>query len=1048
MSKRNLLLSAVLPLVSLGFVPGAMAQSTAPAGDQVVTTTQTETDDQSATGTELVVTGSRIARPNLTSPVPITSISGEELLRSTSISIGDTLNELPQLRSTFSQSNSTRFLGTAGLNLLDLRGLGTQRTLVLVNGRRHVGSDVLVNGVSPDTNTFPTELIERSELVTGANSAVYGSDAIAGVVNFILKRSFEGFEVRAQGGISTYGDAGSYSVDGVYGKNFAGGKGNVAIDFEYAKQRQYFGANRGFLAQNNGFVTVDTDPTTAPQGSDGIPDTIFLRDIRANGFTRTGAIRFGGNAGLNAGRDGVGGFFNVPFLFLPNGDLVPQTGIRVGLGPNGSFLGGNGENFRDGDQLQLTPDLTRYNVNIIGHYEFSRPLEVFWEGKYSRTQVLGTGSNGPSFITGATLGGDPRERPRLNNPFLNDQARGVITQQLTLANGVAPAANARFTLRENLLGLGIRNEGFERQTWRGVIGARGRFNEDWNYEVSANYGTFSEGNAVRGNLNVQRFLLAIDAVRNPANGQIVCNSAINPAARIDVTGRSDSDDPVIAADGARILAADVAACIPINPFGGQYSAEQRAYLNADTDAFGKISQFDLVGSVTGDLSQLFELPGGPISFSFGAEYRRETNFYTQDPLVENGYTFYNSIPTFESPAFAVQEGFGEVRIPILKDLPGARELTISGAGRVSYYRFGGRVFSYNATVEYSPLEVLRFRAGYGRGVRAPNLGELFSPPSQNFSLYTDPCSARNLALGTANRAANCQAAGAPAGYDFVPQQSLEFRSGGNQGLTPERSNSYTLGAVFTPRAVPGLGITADYYDIRVNQAIASVAAQTILNQCYDLPTLDNQFCVLFERNLSGGNGPAGEVPFQILEGSLLQSSVNFAAFQRRGIDVEFSYNRTIENVGHLVARLNYTHVIQNDAFQDPTNPSFITRGLGALGDPNNEFAATSTLKRGKLTYGYDLRYIGRQLNVGYTSIFPLNGRPPVNTDASETNYFPNVVYHDVGLGYDATERVYVYFGINNLANKVPPLGLTGIGGGSAIFDNRGRFFFASVRLKL
>src|SRR5262245_14718350 len=209
---------------------------------------------------EAVITGSRIARPNLESTVPITTVTAEELFQTGGTSIGDLLNDLPALRSTFSQSNSSRFLGTTGLNLLDLRGLGTQRTLVLVNGRRHVGSDILNNAVSPDTNTFPTDLVESIDVVTGGNSAVYGSDAIAGVVNFILKKDYEGLQIRGQGGISDEGDAGNYYASVLWGTNFMEDRGNIAINFEYAKQDEWFASDRENLSHVGNFVVTDTDP--------------------------------------------------------------------------------------------------------------------------------------------------------------------------------------------------------------------------------------------------------------------------------------------------------------------------------------------------------------------------------------------------------------------------------------------------------------------------------------------------------------------------------------------------------------------------------------------------------------------------------------------------------------------------------------------------------------------------------------------------------------------------------------------------------------------
>lgn len=1024
MRKSRFLAASSLACVVLAFSAPAFAQ-TAPADEAAA-------EEEEGNGAPILVTGSRISSPNLTSSVPVTSVLGEDLLESGVISIGDKLNQLPALRSTFSQANSTRFLGTAGLNLLDLRGLGTQRTLVLVNGRRHVGSDILSNGVSPDTNTFPTDLIERVDIVTGGSSAVYGSDAIAGVVNFILKKDFEGLQLRGQGGISEYSDAGSYFVSATGGQNFADGRGNIAVSLEYARQEQYFGANRPFIASQNTFITVDSD-VGVPGNSDGIADTIFLRNIRSAGLSNTGIVRVGGNALLNGGRDPLGAFYNVPLQFNADGTLAPLTGVRVGLGPNGSFIGGNGENFRSDDQIQLSPKLDRYSANVIGHFDVSDAFQPFFEAKYVRTDAAGTGNSGPAFITGTTLG-DSRERLRLDNPFLSAQARTLLTQQLTLANGVAPTGATRFSVRLNMTGLGARKEIFERETYRGVLGVRGTFNDDWQYEASVNYGEFKEKNRILGNLNTQRFLLAIDAVADPLQGgKIVCNSTINPAAAIDTVG------------DAAILAADVAGCIPINVFGGQFTQAQRNYLLADTTAQGKITQFDVNGFVSGDLSQLFELPGGPIGFAIGAEYRKETNFYTQDPLVSAGYTFYNAIPTFTSPAFEVKEAFGEIRIPFLKDMPFAKELTVTAAGRIADYKQGaGTVYSYNAGIEYSPIDDLKFRANYGRAVRAPNLSELFAVPGQNFATVVDPCSARNLANGTANRAANCTAAGAPAGYDFVYSQSLEIISGGNPGLAAETSDSLTVGGVFQPSFVPGLSISADYYDIKVNKAIASVSAQTILNQCYDLATLNNPFCGLFQRNTTAA-GPNGEVLFQVLEASLLQSSVNFAGFKVRGIDVEVGYNRDIDGIGKLSTRLNYTHTFQNDSFQDPTDPAFITRLLYQLGDPIDEFSWDTNLKIGKVNLGYNLRFIGKQLQVGYTSIFPLNGDPAQNPDASETLFYPTVFYHDVKVAVDVTDKFNFYAGVNNLLNKEPPLGLTGIGGGSGIYDNRGRFFYLGFK---
>jgi len=541
MNKRKLLqataLGSAAVSLSFAFTGTAFAQETqqeqAQNPPETLTSEQEVESGQNATSDQaIVVTGSRIRRPNLESPLPVTSVSGEEFFETGNVSVGDTLNDLPALRSTFSQANSTRFLGTAGLNLLDLRGLGTVRTLVLQNGRRHVGGDVLSSGVTPDVNTFPTDLIERVDVVTGGNSAVYGSDAIAGVVNFILKDDYEGFQVRGQGGVSRYEDAGSYFISGLAGHNFADGRGNVALNVEYAHQNDYFASARPHLLHNNGFVQVSTDPN----GDDGVPDYVFVNDIRSGSLNNTGITRFGGggnayNCGTNedVGAPASTRGYTCNFLFTPEGDLIPQTGTRFGAG-NGPFLGGNGESFRTGKQYQLSPKLDRYNINLLAHYDVSDALKPFVEAKYSRTDTFGTGSSGPAFTQGTTLGdpaffaSDPandipfagantynRELISIDNPFLTAQARQLITDQRTLA-GLATDSTTRFQVRENLAGLGPRTEDASRKTFRIVGGVRGDFNDDWNYEFSLDYGRLKERTEIGGNLNVQRYLLAVDAV--------------------------------------------------------------------------------------------------------------------------------------------------------------------------------------------------------------------------------------------------------------------------------------------------------------------------------------------------------------------------------------------------------------------------------------------------------------------------------------------------------------------------------------------------------
>jgi outer membrane receptor protein involved in Fe transport len=1046
-------------------VPAGTVVTNADGSETAVTTAAPNSGPEAEVDQNIIVTGSRIRRPNLDSPVPVATINQEEFFETGQVTIGETLNELPQLRTTVGQQNGINVgLGSVGLNLLDLRGLGTQRTLVLVNGRRHVGSDIFGNATSPDTNTIPTSLIQRTDVVTGGNSAIYGSDAIAGVVNFVLRRNFSGIEARAQAGISEYEDANSYFVSLTAGHNFADGRGNVAIAAEYARQDEYFGNVRPNLARQDGFLVVDTDPAGTPNGSDGVFDRQYFRDIRSATISNTGTINFGSNANFNCGVDPLGGFYTCPFIFQPDGTLVAQSGQRVGIAPFGSFIGGNGENFRGGDQLQLAPNLDRYVINLIGHFTISDAFEPFIEAKYARTEVVGAGNSGPAFIISAGNAGDVRQTPRLDNPFLTPQARALITQRLLATNlspgtvstnpgatltaaQVAAINNGSFRLRiqENFTGLGKRVQVTNRDTYRIVGGVRGTFNEDWGYEASVNYGEFREDQTLLGNYNRQRFLLAADAARDPATGQIVCRSKFDPAAR---TGLSTAGATLTAAERQAILNADIAACVPINIFGGQFTPEQVAYIVQPTTAQGKIRQFVANAFLSGDTSQLFELPAGPIGFAVGTEYRRETNAFAADDIVRLGYTFFNPVADIDAPAFEVKEAFGEVRIPLLKGVFGFEDLSVNGALRYADYSGAtGTVLAYNAGVEWTPFRDLRLRGNYSRAVRAPLIAEQFAQQVSGFATVTDPCSLRNRGSGAATRAANCAALGVPAAYDFVYPGSLVARFGGNPDLTEEKSNSWTIGGVLSPRVIPGLSISMDYYDIEVKNVISAVSAQNILNLCVDQATIENPFCALFTRNTGPGPGPQGEEVGRVLEGSLLVSTLNYASLRDRGVDVEVNYRRQLAGIGTLDLRANYTHLLQRSAFQNPADPNFENSFLRELNDPQDEALFRANLKSGRLDLTYGVRFIGKQYLNTFEDYNFINDQNPQNADYADVKFYPNVFYHNARVGFDVTKQIEAYAGVDNIFGKDPPFGLTGIGTGSGIYDNRGRFFYGGLKAR-
>ncbi|MFA6219312.1 MAG: TonB-dependent receptor [Erythrobacter sp.] len=1021
-------------------------------------------EEDSVPSQAIVVTGSRIARPNLDAQTPVTVLSGEQIFKQGNINVGDALNELPQLRSTFGQTNAGRFLGTTGLNLLDLRGLGTQRTLTLVNGRRHVPSDILNNGVSTDVNTIPNDLIQRIEVVTGGNSAIYGSDAIAGVVNFILKDDFEGLQLRGHANVNDDGQFGGQYVSALAGTNFADERGNVLIHAEYASQDRVYGSELDWLRRQNGFLTIDVDPAGLTNGSDGFPDRAFFTDIRSASIHYDGLVpiaqptataRCGiGIGSTNGAPTNTGTPYNCTYIFAPDGQLVPQTGTRVGTGPIGSIVGGNGQTGRELQLLTVLPRQERFNVNLLAHFEISPALVPFIEAKFVKIQTQGQQST-PAFIQGGTLG-DSRERPRLDNPYLDPAARTLIANEL-LASGLRSssltnraaltagdiaaiaAGTYRFTVARFLQDLGTRDEKSDRDVYRIVGGLRGKFNNDWSYELSLNYGEVREDTTILGNIIPQRFLLAIDSVRDPATGNIVCRSQIDPTAAFAYDSEAD-------------LAAEIANCVPYNPFGAPDNSAARDYITQDTVSNAKLSQFVASAFLSGDTSGFFNLPGGPLGFAVGAEYRREKLFYRADPIVEAGRTFYNALPTFAPEAFEVKEAFGELRVPLLRDIPLIDELTLSGSARISDYDGSvGTTWAYNGGFEWQIIPDIRIRGQYGRSVRAPNLTETSFPLTQNFAPgFSDPCLPQNIG-NNANRAVNCAAdlgtlLNDP-GFQALPAYSLEILSGSNPNLTEEKSDSYTLGAVFTPRFIPGLSLTVDYFDVRVNDVITSVSAQQLVNTCYDLPTLDNPFCALINRFRGPGTGPNDEIPGQILERNLVVSGVNFAARTVRGYDVDVGYNRDLGNDFQLNSRLIYTHLFERSNFENPTTPDFENRILNELGDPQDEFRWTVDLKKGPISLGYTMQYIGPQVLNLYEDTNPLQDRTPQNEDYADTINYQAVFYHDVRFGLELDNGFEFSAGVDNLLNTNPPLGLTGIGGGSAIYRVRGRNLYAGVKAK-
>ncbi|MBD3729024.1 MAG: TonB-dependent receptor [Sphingomonadales bacterium] len=1053
-SKARLFTGACVAAFSLAaFSTPALAQDDEAAAD--------ETKAEKPAEPSIIVTGTRIQRPTLASPVPLTSVTPAELTDQGDISLGDALNDLPSLRTTFSQGNSTRFIGTAGLNLLDLRGLGISRTLVLVNGKRHITA--LPGDYIVDVNTIPVDLLERVDVVTGGNSAIYGSDAVAGVVNFVLKRDYEGLSIKGQAGISSRGDRATRFISGTWGKNFADGRGNIAIAAEYAKTDPLYYRDRDYLTgaysgrcQYN--VVNDSQGDEGPYGTDGITDLEPICGVRNGSISDGGTI-----GGLGQGRylrfDPAGNLFvDVPDQYLPF---------------SGNVIGGNGSTLRNTGQLAA--GLERYTINLLAHFDVSDAFRPFIEAKYVHINAIQEGQ--PSFFSGGPDSFFGSQPLRCNNGFLTSQALATLQSY-----GLCATPTSRIPLSRFNIDFGGRGEYHTRKTYRIVGGVEGTFNEDWTYELSLNYGRFESHQDSLNNLllytqdgtDFDGFTLATDAILAPAtftgSNYVLNSSGQKVICAVNATTNTRPD------------------CYPINLFGfGQPSPEALAFSNVTGYRDEKAEEFDALFSISGDLSQLFELPGGPIAFALGAEYRSETAYSAFDPLTASGATFLNAIQPFTPPKLTVKEAFGEVNVPLLANMPLAEELSVGAAVRVSDYNTAtGTVWAYNVQGVYAPIPDIRFRAAYATSVRAPTQSDLYSPQSQNFAFIGDPCDVQTGAINNdPNRAANCAAAGVPtvanaalvaacAGTSFpvalgdpytnctARTSSTGYLSGGNPTLIEEKGKSLTLGVVIEPRFIPGLNFTVDYYNIEVTNLISSLLPQAIINQCYSDPNgINNSYCATVNRDPTTG---------LFVYPAAISGGVNFAKQKTKGIDFDVQYNHTFDNGNKLRFRAIATRLLRLDNYLSPTDPDLPNRQRSELGDPNWAASVNLNYDFGALDVTWSMRYLGPMTKSAYENQNSYIGRcpasgvtgytgntctpgelttlDPANNDQYEDPFFSAVSYHNVRLNWEVEGGKFnFYVGVDNIFDKKPPFGQLGVAGGDP-YDTFGRYFYAGFRIDM
>jgi outer membrane receptor protein involved in Fe transport len=944
---------------------------------------------ESESGEAIVVTGSRIAQPSSGTANPVTVVTARDIADSGTTNLTDFLTTIPALHNSadsFETSGNRAGIGFTGLNLLNLRNLGTQRTLVLIDGRRQVAS--VAGTQSVDINTIPLDLVERVEVLTGGASAVYGADGVSGVVNFIQKQDFEGVTARVQTGISGRGDAGQRLVALTAGHNFAGGRGNIAVAWEHGEEDRLSAHSRRYLDGENkvDFYHNPADTEAGLVSNDGIPDNVPLANIRYFDTSRAG--------GIDVNFDGVPDFVGGDGQLFDHGTIIAPGYQQGGSGTLVSDYGND-----------LLPRIKRDVVSASAHFDVSDALTLYAEGKYARSRSFTLGQ--PTFDYYLFIPQD--------NPYLPAAVQAAID----------PAMGGVLVNRDNF-DFGRRGEDITRETVRSVIGARGQISPNLRYDLSYVFGQTKVKSRYVNNMLTDRYLAAIDAVSDGANG-VTCR--VNTQAGwtpFQPYNRNRAPIPPVT-----FAAGD---CLPLNLFGENNASNQAAldWIMADTTDRTTLTQHVVNGSVTGDSHGILELPGGPISFAVGGEYRSEKSSFVPDPLVSQGLTFTSALGNSKG-SFDVWELFGEVNLPILADMAFAHRLSLNGAARYSDYSSVGSTSAWKIGGEWAPVRDVTLRGSYSRSVRAPNISELYTGASQTAQAINDPCGTANLQNGTQYRAANCSALltglGAdPATFNGVIGQGIAGFGVGNPGLKEETAKTWTAGMVLQPAFLPRLTLSADWYDIRIRNAISVVSAQSLADLCVDQASLDNPYCGAITRQ-NGGTGAGNITSFQL-------SPFNVAQIRTSGLDLALAYSVPTASAGTFGARVmaNYLHRLT----AVPIPGAATVNNAYVAGAPKFQVTADLTWQSG--SFGLDWQ-------VNYTSAVYRYDRQTIaaNPDIVAPEYLKlkERFSHDLSMTYDVGDQFTIYGGVNNLFNQKPDLGSLNIPV-SAV----GRYVFVGARVKL
>jgi iron complex outermembrane recepter protein len=973
---------------------------------------------------EVVITGSRIARPELDRLEPTVVVGSESFDQRGYTDVGQALAELPGFGIQSSSAVNTQ--GTFGIaqSFVDLYSLGSQRTLVLVNGRRFVGSNTasLFAGASPpgqqvDLNVIPTKLIDRVETISVGGAPIYGADAIAGTVNVIMKKNYEGLDLDGQVGVSDDKDAWNYRARVLAGFNFAGDRGNVTAVAEFSKSDGLTGPDRKNFSENLGFLA----PVNA-----GPFQSILTQDLAVNSLS-TGGVPYLDDFfylppqfGLPPSAIGVTDANGNPLAFSA-GRLAPYS-LGTPTGNPIFFSGGDGIRLSQFSNL-LSP-LERINIDTIDNFKISDHVNLFAETWFSETHgrnlIAQPAYNTTLFGPAGTLNGD--FKVAVNNPFLSPADQALIANEMA-AYGAAncptgPPCTGTFdpNWNPNFFYIGRANTDLQsgeatgnQQVYRGVLGLNGDFSlgstHDYTWELAVNYG-HSQNTSVQPAYVFQNLQNALNATT--VGGQIVC-----------APGYVNSP-----------VATNSSTCAPLNIFGfGQPSAAAVAYITHMATAISTDTQRDATANLSGDI---LRLPAGEWKGAIGYENRRESGEFAPDSFFTSNAGQLVASPVAGS--YITNEVYAETLVPIFapsQNIPFLHQLEFEGAFRRVDNTIAGKSNTYTEGLRWAPVQDVLFRGNRTISIRAPAVTELFLPSSTSFEFANDPCDKNFVDQGLvpATRRANCIAAGIPEPnpptfVSNVVNATAQGMTSGNPNLQPEKADSYTYGVVFRPRWIPRLSLSADWIDIKMSNAIEQLNLGELMDECYDSTDFpNNPACSHFTRD------PTTHQVTGYSDGFINAGLLHFQGFAA-GLEEAFDLPHSLGTIKFRARSLDTKTLLLQVGSAAPINEAgALTATLAA---PKSKAVLELTYDKGPFEWYWQGQYIS-MMNFS-------NQNTPTSQDILSV---PRWWLINSTISLDVTKALQMRLTVDNVFDKEPPFPALAAGTGGN-FASATSLYFAGI----